>query len=156
MNAAVQQRPFRFNSKRQLTAPAFSFIMLNMLQRDIPEKKLNFFSKTTRQRVVKYCMFNTPPPDFFENIRHIYCVALPKMYILVHFWQRVCYNKLEVQKQTEKLFNNMRYSYYIIINKLILSISEKSIDKRRTKQYRTPRYSNIGVSDCIRSECPTT
>ena len=26
---------------------------------------------------------------FFGNRRRIYCVALPKVYILVHFWQRV-------------------------------------------------------------------
>jgi len=30
-----------------------------------------------------------PPPQTFVNIQRIYCVALPKAYIPVRFWQRV-------------------------------------------------------------------
>lgn len=166
--------------------------MLNMLQCDIPEKKLNFFSKTTRQRVVKYCMLPPPPRIFCKHagiLRHLAknvhpCTLLATSFdsaetlllikpaasapLLINA-QRIRTNKdvcgylhllirysprLFAKKQTEKLFNNIRYICRITINKLILSISEKFIDKRRTKQYRTPRYSNIGVCDTIISECP--
>ena len=64
-----------------------------MLQHDILlEKKLNFFSKTTRQN--KKNVYTTPPPNFLQSTGYLRC-RLPIS------------KKAYLKEQTEKLFSKI-------------------------------------------------